>query len=70
MSLALTPKDSAGQMSAQQATLRAVSWVHLGLPEARFYLGCAGHMHAFRRVGYRSGVFLEDAIAKATGSAA
>ncbi len=37
-------------------------FVHLGLPESRFYFGCKGHMHAFRRVGYRSGAFPEDAI--------
>jgi len=37
------------------------SFVHLGLPEARYYLGCKGHMHVFSRVGYRSGAFVEDA---------
>jgi hypothetical protein len=36
-------------------------FVHLGLAEARFYFGCRGHMHTFRRVGYRSGAFDEDA---------
>ena len=41
---------------------REVRFVHLGLPEARFYLGCHGHMHAFRRAGYRSGCFDEDAV--------
>lgn len=59
-------------MSGQHTTfvLRQVHFVYLGLPEARFYLGCRGHMHVFRRVGYRSGSFVEDAvIAKATRSA-
>lgn len=41
---------------------REVRWVQLGLPEARFYIGCRGHMHAFRRPGYRSGAFIEDAF--------
>lgn len=41
--------------------VREVKFVHLGLPEARYYLGCRGHMHVFRRVGYRSGSFIEDA---------
>lgn len=41
---------------------REVQFVHLGLPEARFYLGCRGHMHVFRRAGYRSGSFTEDAV--------
>lgn len=51
-------------------TPREVRWVQLGLPEARYYLGCKGHMHVFRRVGYRSGSFVEDAvIAKAIGGA-
>jgi hypothetical protein len=41
------------------------------MPEARYYLGCQGHMHVFRRVSYRSGAFIEDAaIAKAKGDAA
>jgi hypothetical protein len=52
------------------AVVREVKFVHLGLPEARYYLGCNGHMHVFRRVGYRSGTFIEDAaIAKAIRSA-
>lgn len=41
--------------------MRTANFVHLGLPEARYYLGCRGHMHVFRRVGYRSGAFIEDA---------
>ena len=50
--------------------IREVRWVHLGLPEARFYIACRGHMHVFRRAGYRSGAFAEDAaMAKAIGSA-
>ncbi|WP_156385530.1 hypothetical protein [Ramlibacter sp. Leaf400] len=61
-------------MSAPQhtpRTVREVRWVHLGLPEARFYLGCRGHLHVFRRTGYRSGAFVEDAaIAKAVYGAA
>lgn len=40
---------------------REVRFVHLGLPEARYYLACRGHMHVFRRMGYRSGAFIEDA---------
>lgn len=54
-----------------KAPARVVRFVHLGLPEARFYLGCSGHMHVFRRVGYRSGAFVEDALtATAKGGAA
>jgi hypothetical protein len=45
-----------------------VRFVHLGLPEARYYLGCRGHMHVFRRAGYRSGAFVEDSV-KDTGGA-
>lgn len=41
---------------------RQVNFVHLGLPEARFYIACRGHMHVFRRVGYRSGSFIEDVV--------
>ncbi len=53
------------------AGIREVRFVHLGLPEARYYLGCAGHMHVFRRAGYRSGAFVEDAAtSNSTGSAA
>jgi hypothetical protein len=51
-------------------TARAVKFVHLGLPEARYYLGCRGHMHVFRRVGYRSGAFVEDAGIAQVGGAA
>ena len=43
---------------------REVRFVLLGLPEARFYFGCHGHMHVFRRTGYRSGAFIEDALLK------
>lgn len=51
-------------------SLREVRFVNLGLPEARYYLGCHGHMHVFRRVGYRSAAFVEDAvIAKVAGGA-
>lgn len=42
---------------------RIVRWVYLGMPEARFYFGCRGHMHVFRRPGYRSGSFVEDRLA-------
>jgi hypothetical protein len=49
---------------------REVRWVYLGVPEARYYLGCRGHMHVFRRVGYRSAAFVEDAvIARVAGAA-
>lgn len=50
---------------------REVKFVHLGLPEARFYIACTGHMHVFSRAGYRSGTFIEDArhSPKATGAA-
>lgn len=41
---------------------REVRFIHLGLPEARFYVACKGHMHAFRRVAYRSGSFIEDKV--------
>lgn len=41
---------------------RVVSRAFLGLPEARYYLGCSGHMHVFRRIGYRSGAFIEDRL--------
>lgn len=50
--------------------LREVRFVHLGLPEARYYLGCTGHMHVFRRVGYRSGSFVEDAVISRVGGSA
>lgn len=49
-----------------KAPTRTVRFIHLGLPEARFYVGCKGHMHVFRRVGYRSGVFVDD-DARSTG---
>lgn len=42
------------------APVREVKYVHLGLPEARYYIACRGHMHVFRRIGYRSGAFVED----------
>lgn len=48
---------------------RQVKFVHLGLPEARYYLGCHGHMHVFRRVGYRSAAFVEDAVIAKVGGA-
>ncbi|WP_155831778.1 hypothetical protein [Hylemonella gracilis] len=41
---------------------RVVSRAFLGLPEARYYLGCNGHMHVFRRIGYRSDGYLEDRL--------
>lgn len=49
-------------MSKAPKAQREVKFAHLGLPEARYYLGCKGHMHAFRRAGYRSGAFVEDAV--------
>lgn len=58
------PRKSAGK------SLREVRFVYLGLPEARYYLGCHGHMHVFRRVGYRSAAFVEDAVIAKVGGAA
>jgi hypothetical protein len=54
----------------KSAPVREVKFVYLGLPEARYYLGCKGHMHVFRRVGYRSGAFVEDAVIAKVGSIA
>jgi hypothetical protein len=62
---------SAATHTPSQPSTREVRFVHLGLPEARYYLGCQGHMHVFRRVGYRSGAFVEDsASSKLMGGAA
>lgn len=58
-----------GRVRARTVAGRLVRFVHLGLPEARFYLGCQDHMHAFRRVGYRSGDFLEDSAVSKVGGA-
>lgn len=57
-------------MTARTPSMREVRFVYLGLAEARYYLGCRGHMHVFRRVGYRSGAFVEDAVIAKVGSIA
>jgi len=41
---------------------REVKFIHLGLPEARYYFACEGHMHVFRREAYRSQAFIEDGV--------
>jgi hypothetical protein len=51
----------ARQRSNSNVRLRQVHHVHLDLPEARYHLGCEGHLHAFHRPGYRSVAFLDDA---------
>lgn len=59
---------SAAQHTSSRQPIREVRWVHLGLAEARFYIGCREHMHVFRRVGYRSGAFIEDAVISKTAA--
>jgi hypothetical protein len=59
----------ASAMANAPRQAREVRFVYLGLPEARYYLGCRGHMHVFRRVGYRSGAFAEDGFIAGTSGA-